>query len=69
MTKYQQYAMSSRNDFNPVYVISLIQNNSLTKQEAIRILEEACHVIVRYENQQKQIKQWQDSTPWKERRG
>ena len=58
------HSLTTRNDFNPVYVISLILDDELTRQGACRILEEACHVIVKLRDQQERILAWQEAAPW-----
>lgn len=43
--------LTTRNDFSPVYVMSLVQNDDLPADEWRRILEEACHRIVKLEQE------------------
>jgi predicted metallopeptidase len=54
--------LTARDDFNPVYVLTLVQENNLSMVEAMRIIEEACHVIVR---QHEQIEAWEKAAPWR----
>lgn len=60
--------LTTRNDFNPVHVMCLLQEGSLGIDEAYRILEEACHVIVKLQEQQERILDWQNAAPWSVKR-
>ena len=40
------YSKVNRNDFGTSTVMALIKSNSLNKAEALRLLEEAVHVII-----------------------
>lgn len=52
--RFPSTRLTTRDDFNPVLVMSQIED--YTKSELRRILAEACHVIVRQENQIAEIK-------------
>jgi hypothetical protein len=54
--------LTTRTDFNPVYVLTLVRENNLSTLDAMRILEEACHFIFR---QHEQIEAWEKAAPWR----
>jgi len=45
------YSLTTRNDFNPVYVLSAVE--AMPPKELRRVLAEACHRIVMLENKAK----------------
>jgi len=51
------YAEINRNNFGTSTVFALLKSNALSKAEALRLLEEATHVIAWLRDEQNQTKQ------------
>ena len=57
--------LTTRDDFNPAYVLTLVRENTLSTLDAMRILEEACYVIIRQREIASQVKAWGELAPWR----
>jgi len=50
------YPEVNRNSFGTSTVYALLKSDALSKKEALRLLEEACHVIIRLRAEEERCK-------------